>query len=300
MKRMKGIGPRKRKGPLPFRYVFLISFIIFCILTVQGLFIVEKGIRPTLIEIARTETQRIGTLAINDAISKKILENTDMEHLIEYQTDNSGEIVSVEFNSHIYNRVLQESTQRVQSYLNDIEHGRVRNIDVPEGVDIEMEGATFAEDGIIHMIPLGQATNNALLAHLGPRVPVRLSVIGDVQTNLNENIQHVGINNTYISISIDFEVDARVIIPFATDTAIIETTVPVGMVLVPGEVPEFFGGTDGISPAIMPSEDDEDEEEMGVQPEEETTGQLNEQVDPETFTEEYDIDVFEAEEVNPF
>ncbi|MCD8502072.1 MAG: hypothetical protein LRY71_10840 [Bacillaceae bacterium] len=60
-----------RKGPLPFRYVFLISFIIFCVMTVQGLYLVERGIRPTLLDIAQTETQRIATLAINDAVSKK-------------------------------------------------------------------------------------------------------------------------------------------------------------------------------------------------------------------------------------
>ncbi|PYZ92908.1 sporulation protein YunB [Salipaludibacillus keqinensis] len=253
---------RKKKGPLPFKYVFSISLIIFAILTIYGLVVVEKGIRPTLIEIAKTETQRIGTLAINDAISRHILEDTEMEELVEVEKDDQGKVMFVQYNPVIYNRVLQETTKRVQNYLNDIEHGRVRDIRIPNEVDIHSEGATFSEDGIIHMIPLGQATNNALLAHLGPRVPVRLSAIGDVKSQLKENVLHVGINNTYMSVSVEIEVDVKVVIPFATDTEVVKTSIPVAMVWIPGEVPEFYsgsGGEGGMTPAVIQRPEEFDE-----------------------------------------
>lgn len=245
--------PKKRKGPLPFRYVFIISLLIFSFMTVQGLIIVEKGIRPTLLTIAKTETQRIGTLAINDAISKKILEESGMENLIEFDTDNEGNIQSVRFNTVIYNYVLRETVKRVQDYLNDIEHGRVRDISLPTDVDINSEGATFSEDGIIHMIPLGQATNNALLAHLGPRVPVRLSAIGEVKADFSQEVINTGINNTFISLAVDITADVKVVIPFATDTEVVKTSIPVATVWLPGEVPEFYStGGDGPVPAIIP------------------------------------------------
>ncbi|SES37933.1 sporulation protein YunB [Salipaludibacillus aurantiacus] len=264
MKAFRTVRPsRKKKGPLPFKYVFMISLLIFVILTIQGLIVVEKGVRPTLIAIAKTETQRIGTLAINDAISRHILEDTDMEDLVEFERDENGKVMFVQYNPVIYNRVLQETTKRVQNYLNDIEHGRVKDIRIPNKVDVEREGATFSEDGIIHMIPLGQATNNALLAHLGPRVPVRLSAIGDVKSQLKENIVHVGINNTYMSVSVDIEVDVKVVIPFATETEVVRTSIPVAMVWIPGEVPDFYGGQGGeggMTPAMIqrPKEFEED------------------------------------------
>ncbi|MDQ0257627.1 sporulation protein YunB [Evansella vedderi] len=252
MKTFRTIRPRKRKGPLPFRYVFLISLLIFTFLTVQGLILVEKGIRPALMTIAQTETQRIGTLAINDAISKRILEDLGLEDLVQIERDNNGNVSIVQFNHVTYNRVMVETVKRVQNYLNDIEHGKVRDIHLPSEVDVDMEGAAFSEDGIIHMIPLGQATNNALLAHLGPRVPVRLSAIGDVKANFGQDVISTGINNTVISLTIDIEVDVRVVIPFATDDAVIKTSIPVGQVFVPGEVPEFYSaGGDGMSAAII-------------------------------------------------
>lgn len=253
---------RKKKGPLPFRYVLMISFIIFVILTIQGLIIVEEGIRPTLIAIAKTETQRIGTLAINDAISREILEDSEMEKLVDIEQDDQGKVMHVQYNPVIYNRVLQETTRRVQNYLNDIEQGKVKDIHIPSKVNEAAEGATFSEDGIIHMIPLGQATNNALLAHLGPRVPVRLSAIGAVKSQLKENVVHVGINNTYMSVSVDIEVDVKVVIPFATDTEIVRTSIPVAMVYIPGEVPDFYsgaGGEGGMTPSVIQRPDEFDE-----------------------------------------
>lgn len=211
-------------------------------MTVQGLWLVEKGIRPTLVDIAKIETQRIGTLAINEAISKRILENTDMDELIEIQKDNNGKIISVGFNPVIYNKVLQLTTQRVQSYLNDIAKGKIKDLAIPDDIDVEQNGEPRFENGIIHMIPLGQATNNALLAHLGPKVPVRLTAIGEVQSQLSESIIPVGINNTYIRVSVDITVDVKVVIPFATDTEVVQTSIPVGMLFVPGEVPDFYNG----------------------------------------------------------
>ncbi len=234
----------------------MISSIIFIMLTLTGLGIIDAGVRPTLIAIAKTETQRIGTLAINDAVSGQFLDNTDMDDLVELEKNEEGEVTSVQFNSVIYNRVLQETTESVQNYLNDIEHGRSKDNRFPKDVDVNGEGAVFSEDGIIHMIPLGQATNNALLAHLGPRIPVRLSAIGAVKSNLKENILDVGINNTYMSISVEIEADVQIVIPFATATEVVKTSIPVGMILIPGEVPEFYGGesgtgTGGMTPAVI-------------------------------------------------
>lgn len=209
-------------------------------MSVQGLWIVEKGIRPTLLDIANTETQRIGTLAINQALHKKLIENGDIDKLIEVQQDNSGQIISVTFNPIVANRVLHESTHRVQSYLNDIALGKIRDLSIPDSIDIEQNGEPYFQDGIIHWIPLGQATNNVLLAHLGPKVPVRLTAIGDVKSQLRRNLEASGINNTTIEYLVDITVDVRIVIPFSTTTQVVETSILVGSIFVPGVVPEFF------------------------------------------------------------
>lgn len=202
--------------------------------------------------IAQTETQRIGTLAINDAMSKKILEDLGFEDLVQIERDNNGNVSFIQFNHVTYNRVMVETVKRVQSYLNAIEHGNVRDVTLPTEVNVEQQGATFSEDGIIHMIPLGQATNNALLAHLGPKIPVRLSAIGDVKADFGQDVISTGINNTVINLTIEIEVDVRVVIPFATDEEVIKTSIPAANVFIAGQVPEFYSrGGSGFGAGII-------------------------------------------------
>ncbi|ADC49063.1 spore related protein YunB [Alkalihalophilus pseudofirmus OF4] len=229
-----GKRSRPRKGPLPFRYVLLLSFLIFVILTVQGLWIIEKGIRPTLVHIATTETRVIATKAINDAVSKKIASDLNQEELFIRDADNT-----IQFNTQMYNRILSEATNRVQRHLKAVEQGEAFD------VSFDNEEAVTSDGGIIYTIPLGQATNNALLAHLGPQVPVRFSAIGDVKTDLNLKTFNTGINNTTMSVNFDVVVDVKIVIPFATNTEAIKTTIPVGLINIQGEVPEYYGGNGG-------------------------------------------------------
>jgi sporulation protein YunB len=243
---------RPQKGPLPFRYVLLISFLIFCVMTAQGFVIVEKGIRPTLISIANTETQRIATLAINEAVSKKILENSDMDNLIDLQKDNNGKIIAANFNPLILGRVLQETTLNVQKYLNKVAKGEVGDLAIPDGIEVDQD--SYHQHGIIHMIPLGQATQNSLLAHLGPKVPVRLTAIGDVKSQYKREAISVGINNAWISLSIEITVDVKIVIPFATETKEVTTLIPVANIYLPGDVPQFFhAGGEGSGSMPMPA-----------------------------------------------
>jgi sporulation protein YunB len=231
--------PQPRKGPLPFRYVLLLSFLIFVVLTVQGLWIIEKGIRPTLMSIATTETRVIATKAINDAVSENIVSDLNQEELFIPQKDSSGNIRSYQFNTQLYNHVLTEATTRVQRHLKAIEQGE------PFGSDGEVDSLT-SEGGIIYNIPLGQATNNALLAHLGPQIPVRFSAIGDVKTDYNLDVKNTGINNTTISVNFDVTVDVKIVIPFATNTEAVKTTVPVALLTMQGDVPLYYSEGGGM------------------------------------------------------
>ncbi|MCM3714028.1 sporulation protein YunB [Halalkalibacter oceani] len=252
MRAPKRSRPQSRKGPLPFRYVLLLSFIIFVLLTVLGLWVIEKGIRPTLVHIATTEARVIATKAINDAVNKKISTDLNQEELFIIQYDADGMVTSVQPNTQIYNRVVSEATGRVQRHLKAIERGEAFDISFDEG-ESKDDLLSSAEGGIIYSIPLGQATNNALLAQLGPQVPVRFSAIGDVKTDLNLQVENIGINNTKITLAFDMIVDAKIVIPFATNTEAVKTTIPIGVMTTSGKVPDVYSEGGMIIPSDTPT-----------------------------------------------
>ncbi|MFC4323521.1 sporulation protein YunB [Litchfieldia salsa] len=238
-----------RKGPLPFRYVFLLTFVFFMFSTAVGLVIVNKGIEPTLIKYAQNETSRIATVVIKNAITKQMTEESlSDEDIILTQTDSDGKITSVTFNSKLINEILAKTTNNVDKYLKFVNKGDVAALDLPE-VDLQTDEKS---PGFIYEIPLGQATNNAILGNLGPKIPIRFHMIGDVMTDYSSKISDHGINNTYIEVLVHIEVRIQVIIPFATEEVIVPTNVPIaGPIFIPGEVPLYYNdGGDGSAPSI--------------------------------------------------
>ncbi|MFB4165786.1 sporulation protein YunB [Alteribacillus sp. JSM 102045] len=240
------------KYPLSFGKVVIISLCIFILLTIQGIWLVNKQITPTLLEIANLETQKIATSAINYAVTST-LKDVDMNKLIEIEKGDNGEIASIGFNSHVYNQVTTNAVSEAQHYLMKMEQGSV-----PEPAAPFIAHHSKEEDSTLYSIPLGRATDNAILAQLGPLIPIELTAIGDVDVELNEEIQEKGINNTWVRVSLDLDVDVEIIIPFATDTSVVKTTIPVGMLFVPGEVPDFYsknGGKETPTPAVIQKEE---------------------------------------------
>ena len=247
MAKFRGRFPRR--GPLPFRYVILLTFVFFTFSTATGLWVVNEGLKPTLMSYAESQTRSIATLVISNAINNKITDVIDLDGIIEESpiTDNSTS--NVKFNAEIVNKVKAETTKLVQANLSEAEKGNLDQLAKLTDLDIETEKSD--EEGIVYYVPLGQATNNVLLGNLGPKIPVRFTAIGDVRSDVKAKIEDFGINNAYIQVYIEITVNVQIIIPFATEVATISEDVPVAMYLMEGNVPQYYNnGGDGASPSI--------------------------------------------------
>jgi sporulation protein YunB len=238
-------GRLLRRGPLPFRYVFLLTFVFFTFSTAMGLWMVNEGLKPTLISYAESETRKVATLVISNAINKKIANEMDIENIIEPVPDQDG---MSKLNAEIVNRVKAETTHLVQKNLKEAESGNLSELELL--TDVEFEKKDNGEEGIVYYVPLGQATNNALLGNLGPKVPIRFTAIGDVRSDVKTSIKDFGINNAYVQVYVHLTVNVQIIIPFATKVTTISENIPVGMFIMKGNVPQYYNNGGGNSPAI--------------------------------------------------
>jgi sporulation protein YunB len=224
--------------------------------TAFGLYIVNKGIEPTLIDYAEFETNRVATLAINKAVSQKVAEGIDVKELIITEKNNDDEITLINVNNSMVNRIQAETTNLVQKNLKLAEAGQLRELEILSDIEFE-EGLENLPEGIIREIPIGQATNMAILGNLGPKIPVKFTTIGDVETVVVDEIKEFGINNFQILVYVLIEVKVQVIIPFSTEIAVVKNKIPIGNVVYPGDIPQFYNGSggDGVSPSIEFSPD---------------------------------------------
>ncbi|MGG2017734.1 sporulation protein YunB [Bacillus sp. S10(2024)] len=236
---MRAFRPRTsrfRKGPLPFRYVLLISFAIFVFLTLQGLWLVNKSIRPTVMRYAEMQTKRTATVVMTKAVKDRVAQGINVDSLMKVQTDKNGKVATMDVNTEAVNEILTSTTTYIEKYLHQAEKGDTKALGIPE------------EGGPSLSVPLGRITDNALLGNIGPDIPITFTTIGDVYTNIKQDFEPHGINNTAIKIVMEIEVTLQVIIPFHTKEVTVKQDIPVATRIIQGEVPGFYGSGGVVAP----------------------------------------------------
>lgn len=245
---------RLRRGPLPFRYVLMISFFIFIVLTLQGLWLVNKSIAPTLMSYAEVQTKQLATAILTKAVEENVSKGLNPEKLITVQTDKDGTIQAVDVNAQIANSVVTSTTETMERYLGEAEKGNIEQLGVKDTTNVNV-AKSLASDGILFTVPLGQVTKNAILGNLGPNIPVTFTTIGHAEAKIKQKIEPYGINNAMIQVVMEVEVMVKVIIPFETKETTITTDVPLMMKVIQGKVPYYNGGTNTVSPALPSSKE---------------------------------------------
>lgn len=215
-----------------------IIIIIIIILTYSSLNFLSSKIMPKIMAYAKIESEKLGTLLINDAVSKKVIDTLNIDDLFIITRDNNGEIISVDFNTIIVNKILTTSTHQIELSLNFLEKDKISAIDLPDNVSFLKQNS----EGIYLLIPSGVVLKNSFLANLGPKIPVKLEFVGSVLSGISTNITNYGINNALVEVYLDLEVALKVIMPFIADDVKVKTSIPIAIKMLNGKVPQYYLG----------------------------------------------------------
>ena len=153
------------------KVVLIVLIIIF--LTIYFLNILNNKIMPKILAYASISTEKLGTIIINDAVSKKVLENLNTNDLFIITRNNKDEIVSIDFNTIIVNKILTTATHQIEVSLTYLEKDEIAAIDLPSNIIL-----TKNQKGIYFLIPSGVAINPNFLANVGPKIPVKSEYTG--------------------------------------------------------------------------------------------------------------------------
>ena len=230
------LGKRKKKNNI---LVIMISIFI-CLIVSSFVFInyYSNKALPLLVSYAEAEAKKLIILVINKAVTKQI-NNVDTNDIFEVTYNNDGEVILVDFNSKRTSIALSTITSLVEVNLRAIEEGRIDMIELPDN-SLEAFDTDLLEKGIILEVPLGVVSNLALLTNIGPKVPVKLTLIGDVSSGFSTEVEEYGINNALITLNIDVEVNAKVVLPFISDDMSISASIPIAMKVIQGKIPEYY------------------------------------------------------------
>ncbi len=170
---------------------------------------------PLLIRYSKIKSKRIAIDIVSKNVSSDVVKILAKEDLFLVERDNLGNIETVDYNSKVVNEILSETSKRV-----------VKNFEKLESIN----------DGVIMKIPVGIISNNVFIQSLGPKIPVKIILDGNVLTSLDTKVKEYGINSALIEVSVKIEANIEVIIPFKTTEIKVINNVPISLKIAKGNV----------------------------------------------------------------
>ena len=229
--------------------LIILIFVLLIIAIYLSFKYINLKVNPILLDYAELEAKKIASIIINDAVGKNVVENIDVDDLFLMAKDTNGEIKSIDFNPITVNKLLTKTTNTVQINLKNIEKGNLESVNLDNEALIDYD-INKLKQGIIYEIPTGVIFGNSFLANVGPKIPVKFSLVGDIISHVSTKITDYGINNALIEINIVLELSEQVILPFVTNKIKIETSIPVALKLIQGTVPEYYMNGTQNSPSL--------------------------------------------------
>jgi len=201
-----------------------IIFVIIMIITILVLNKVNKIANPILMVHAKANAYNTVTKIINNSVNDSI-QNLNVNELFIMSYDNNGEIISIDFDSIVVNKVLTSVSLAIESEINFIEEEA-------------------------YQVPFGVIFKNSFFTNLGPNIPVKLRLVGSVVNDIDTKITNYGINNALMEVYIDIEVNVQVVLPFISDNITVKTLMPIAIKLVRGNIPEYYSGALSTNPLL--------------------------------------------------
>ena len=204
--------------------IFLIVVSLILALVIIDYF--SKKANEILLPMAESQIRKVITMIINSSCDDVLIG----DNLYTINKDNNNEIKMITYDSFEVTKLINQITENIENRIQDVELGKMNYYGDTDG----------NENGVIGVIPFGVIFGNSLLANVGPKIKLRLNLLGDIVSNIETEVKPYGINNAYVEVRIHLMVTARIVLPFVSEKKVISNVIPLSMNIVQGSIPEAY------------------------------------------------------------
>jgi len=217
--------------------IYFITNILIILISIWQINIINHLSKNRIIEYSTMLASKFTKYVINAAYIQEDFDITK-EKIYEMIQDNDGDIKTIIYDATAVNNLLNSITDRVYKTFNSLETGKINELMLNENIVTNKKHEY--KDGIILEVPLGIITNNYLIMNLSPKIPVRISLTGEFESEISTKVEEYGINNALITINVDITVTEQITMPFITERIKIENKIPISINLVNGKIPNYY------------------------------------------------------------
>ena len=220
--------------------MFTISlYILLSAFTCSSLVIWYFGnlLGDNLIRSAELEVNRFTSIIVNNSVRKYLNENQDIE-VVEI-IRNGDRIEVIRYNTGVVNEISMDISNAIEQDINYMITGDFERIDFSSS-KISASYYDKIDDGLVLGISIGNITGNSLLANVGPRIPLKIEMVSNVNVEIKNEVTEYGMNNALMEVFLEITVNPVIVMPFMSEEIKVVNKVPLSTEIIQGEIPEGY------------------------------------------------------------
>lgn len=203
---------RKIKNTMPVVSIFLIA-IITC-------FSIWNFVNPIFETLCKDKAKSVATMITNEETTK-IIEKYNYDTFFTIQKDEKGSIQIINANVLRINQVTSDIAVAIQKALDNNEKNKI----------------------YIHS---GAITGIRFLSGTGPRIPLKIASVGNIDTDLRSEFISQGVNQTLHRVYLNIKTNVSILSSFNTIESSIENQVLIAEHVIIGEIPSNYYNFNGM------------------------------------------------------
>lgn len=236
---MKRIKLKKRKQHLTKFNKIIIILILIITLSLFSIKKLGELINDKIMDFAIIEVNKLSRNIINKAVNETVLKELETDKLFIIEKNSKGDIQLIDFDALYVNKILSLITENIEKYFYELESGYSSIIDIKSSL-VTNTDITSKKKGVIFEIPIGVATKNPIFSNVGPKIPIKLSLSGDLESCVKTMTQSYGINNSVITVYVNIKVNEQVLLPLSTKRNTVSNDIPIAIKVIQGNIPNYY------------------------------------------------------------
>lgn len=203
---------------------------------------IDKRINEILDSYVNIEIERLTTNIVNLTVNE-IMSEMKYNNFLFFSKDAENKLENISYNTELINTFTDKVALKVYDELLNLEIGDIDGLEVAD----KFKKGKFKniENGLICDVSLGSIKNSTLFANIGPTIPIKLTFIGQVSTNLDVKVREYGINNLMVEVYLIVNVKEQASMPLTSKKKEIVVRVPLSIEIIKGEIPKYYSGSFG-------------------------------------------------------
>lgn len=199
------------------RIIKILIILLIAILTCK---ILLNYIYPVFESMCEDKAKSIATTITNQQ-STIIMNNYKYDELYSIEKDNNGNIIMIKSNIIPINNMMSDLAEKIQIEFDKIEKANIS-------------------------IPIGSLTGSYLFSGVGPDIPIKVSTVGSIETDVKSEFEEQGINQTLHRVYVVLTCKVKILTPIKNYEETITNQVIVAEHVIIGNIPNTYYNLNGL------------------------------------------------------